>query len=61
MEFREPKIELVEIEFTNNIATTGNSSTILCTPMNGEPGGGWHCSNNAWAYNNCMDDAPYLC
>jgi len=62
MEFRKPEIELVTIEFTENIATAADgSNVILCTPMNGQPGGGWHCSNNAWSFNNCMDDAPNIC
>lgn len=58
MTFNEPKVELVEIELAESAITTSNQ---VCTPNNGQPGGGWHCSNNAWAYNNCLDQAPVIC
>ena len=58
MKFNEPKVEFIQIDLKNSFIRTSGE---LCTPSNGQPGGGWHCSNNAWSYNNCEDQAKVIC
>lgn len=60
MKFNEPKVEFIQIDFKNSFICTSPDPGV-CTPNDGVPGGGWSCSNNAWSYNNCLDEAPVVC